>query len=111
MNIMSVHYNYAVINNNKVIDVLIAETKEIAESLTNKICIGYTPNGHYLPKPGWEYINGELYPPKEHPSLKKWNAELFVWEPEVEKPNSGKYIWNVDTESWDAVEADPGTLI
>ena len=44
---------YAVIQNNKVINVIVADSKEIAEEVTNSICIEYTdenPAGI-----GWTY--------------------------------------------------------
>lgn len=34
--------NFAVIENNKVINIVIAESKTIAEEITNKTCVEYT---------------------------------------------------------------------
>jgi hypothetical protein len=45
--------NYAVIENNKVINVIVADSKEIAEEVTEKTCVEYTeenPAGI-----GWDY--------------------------------------------------------
>ena len=42
--------NYAVINNNIVENIIVAETKEIAEQVTGKTCIDCTD--------GWDYNNG-----------------------------------------------------
>ena len=45
--------NYAVIENNKVINVIVADSKEVAEEVTGKTCIEYTeetPAGI-----GWDY--------------------------------------------------------
>ena len=36
--------NYAVINNNIVENIIVADTKEIAEEVTSKTCIEYTDN-------------------------------------------------------------------
>lgn len=64
--------NYAVIQENKVINVIVADTKEIAEEVTGLICVEYTrenPAGI-----GWTwdgtnfigpefFIEGEVVPP------------------------------------------------
>lgn len=42
--------NYAVIENNKVINVIAADTKEVAEEVTGFTCIDVTD--------GWDYGNG-----------------------------------------------------
>ena len=41
---------FAVINDNTVENIIVADTKEIAESITGKTCIDYTD--------GWDYDNG-----------------------------------------------------
>ena len=104
------HYNYAVIQNNKVVDVIVAESKELAESLTNSVCIGYDLADHTSPQPGWDYIDNKFYPTKPHKSLTKWNQELFCREPGVDYPEDGKpYTWNLETESWEELEVDPNS--
>jgi hypothetical protein len=42
--------NFAVIENNMVTNIIVAETKEIAEEMTGLTCIDYTD--------GWDYNNG-----------------------------------------------------
>jgi hypothetical protein len=42
--------NYAVIENNEVINVIVADNKEIAEEVTGLTCIDVTD--------GWDYDNG-----------------------------------------------------
>jgi hypothetical protein len=42
--------NYAVINNNKIINIIVADNKEIAEEVTGLTCIDLTD--------GWDYNNG-----------------------------------------------------
>jgi hypothetical protein len=43
-------FNFAAIKDNKVVNVILADTKEIAESLTGLTCIDTTD--------GWDYNNG-----------------------------------------------------
>lgn len=55
--------NFAVINNNIVENVIVADTKEIAELVTNKTCVEYTesnPAGI-----GWTYENGKFIAPPQ----------------------------------------------
>jgi hypothetical protein len=42
--------NYAIIKDNKVINVIVADTKELAEEVTGLTCIDVTD--------GWDYNNG-----------------------------------------------------
>lgn len=106
------YYHYAVISNNIVEDVIVAETQELAESLTGKQCIGYELKDHTSPQPGWTYSDGVFYPAKPHPSLTRWNAELFVWEPPIDYPSDGKvYTWSTSSESWLEQEPSPGAVL
>jgi hypothetical protein len=52
---------YAVIQNNKVINVIVAESKEIAEEVTNFTCVEYAPDsGVGL---DWIYDGTDITPP------------------------------------------------
>lgn len=52
---------YAVIQNNKVINVIVADSKEIAEEVTNFTCVEYSPeSGIGL---DWTYDGTNLTPP------------------------------------------------
>jgi hypothetical protein len=50
--------NYAVIQNNKVINVIVADSKEIAEEVTSCLCIESTENNPA--SIGWTY-NGSTF--------------------------------------------------
>jgi hypothetical protein len=52
---------YAVIQNNKVINVIVADSKEIAEEVTNFTCIEYTSDSGV--GIGWTYDGTNLVPP------------------------------------------------
>ena len=57
--------NFAVIKDNKVVNVILADTKEVAESITALTCIDYTD--------GWDSSNGidggDFFPlPSERPT-------------------------------------------
>jgi hypothetical protein len=57
--------NYAVIKNNKVVNVIVADNKEIAEEVTGLTCIDVTD--------GWDYNNGI-------------DGDIFFPAPTVEEP-------------------------
>jgi len=108
------YYHYAVIENNKVVDVIVAETQELAESLTKKTCIGYDIDSSMRPMPGWDLIDGNLFPPKPHTSLTRWNTTHLLWEPPTDRPAAGDgkaYYWDTSTSSWAEKTQDPGTVI
>jgi hypothetical protein len=60
--------NYAVIQNNKVVNVIVADSKEIAEEVTNLTCIEYAADSNV--GIGWKYDGTNLVLPviEETPS-------------------------------------------
>jgi hypothetical protein len=54
---------FAVINDNIVENIIVADTEEIAEQITNKICIEYTEENPA--NIGWTYTNGAFVAPTE----------------------------------------------
>lgn len=49
---------FAVIENEIVINTIVADSKEIAEQVTEKNCVEY-----WQVEPGWTYVNGVFAPP------------------------------------------------
>lgn len=49
---------FAVINDNKVENIIVADTKEIAEEVTGKICIEYTDELPAIIGLGWDEATG-----------------------------------------------------
>ncbi len=97
--------NFAVINSeNKVINVIVADSKEIAEELTGLFCYEYTEQfpagigGDYDP------ILKKVIGKSPYPS---WilNKETCKWETPIPYPiDENHYIWNESTVSWDLIE-------
>jgi hypothetical protein len=95
--------NFAVIENNLVVNTIVAESKEVAERVSGKTCIEYfdeNPAG-----PGSTYIDGIFIPVQPYPS---WIFADGMWNSPVEKPlsdpnNPVNYFWNEETVSWDIV--------
>lgn len=86
---------FAVIDKDAVLNVIEAESKEVAELVTGHTCIEYTdepaePNGFYKNK---TFIKAQPYP--------SWNLNGMVWEAPTPKPeDGGSYRWDEDTLSW-----------
>lgn len=53
--------NFAVIDNQKVINIIVAESKAIAEEVTGKTCVEYTNSD--IPYIGFGYVNGVFEQP------------------------------------------------
>lgn len=93
--------NYAVIDDNVVCNIIVADSKNIVEEMTGKSCIEYTDE--YPLGIGWywdDMANGYVMP-APHPSW-IYNYELNVWETPIPMPEEeGKgFTWDEATVSW-----------
>lgn len=86
--------NYAIIDNNIVTNVIVADTKELAEELTGLQVL--ETNGE--PWINWVYIDTQWMPPKPYPS---WILENGKWTAPIPKPEEGYWKWNEDIENWE----------
>lgn len=55
--------NFAVIDGGKVSNIIVADTKEIAEEATNKLCVEYTDESPACIGLGWDEATGFEQPP------------------------------------------------
>jgi len=55
--------NFAVIDSNKVVNTIVADTKEIAEEATSKLCVEYTDESPARIGLGWDEATGFEQPP------------------------------------------------
>lgn len=55
--------NFAVIDNNKVVNNIVADTKEIAEEATGQLCVEYTEENPAHIGLGWDEETGFEQPP------------------------------------------------
>jgi hypothetical protein len=92
---------YAVVENNLIINVILADSKEIAEEITQKECIEYTEEnplgvGYY-----WSQDHNKYIMPSPHNG---WIFNGEVWTAPVEPVfEEGKfYTWNDETMAWDS---------
>ena len=95
--------NIAIIENGIVVNTIICESIELAESITGLTAVKYTdenPAGI-----NWTYNNttGEFRSPKPFPSW-IFNEEIKQWEAPIEYPVDDKnYLWNESSLSWEEI--------
>lgn len=92
---------YAVVDGKNVINIIEADSVELAESITGFKCVEYTTEPA---EPGGTYEDGHFIRVKPYPS---WVLnEHYDWEPPVpifeqkDLENPVMYIWDEDTISW-----------
>lgn len=89
---------YAIIENNKVINVIIAESIDIAKNHTGLSAIETTGT----PWIDWTFENEEWRPPRPYHS---WTWGGQEWIPPIQMPDDDYiYIWDEDNQNWKIVE-------
>jgi hypothetical protein len=90
--------NYAVHDGTTVLNVIVAESMEIAEGATNLTAVETTG----VPWIGWTLYGEEWRPPQPYPS---WEWADGAWTAPTPQPtDGGLYIWDEDTLSWVALD-------
>jgi hypothetical protein len=92
--------NFAVIDDKLIINIIVADSVEIAESVTNKTCVEVLDNRAVI---GGTYENGIFIKPSPFPSWvldsnKDWIAPINI--PETDPEEKIKYTWNELTLNW-----------
>ena len=88
--------------NNNVFNIIIADSLQIAESVTNSVCVELTNKQiEYVAINECDYINGVFIPKNSPYSSWTWNQQEELWVPPIPKPDSfNRYIWNEELLSW-----------
>jgi len=92
--------NFAIIENNIILNTIVANSKAIAEEITGKTCVEFTVEPA---EPGGTYVNGVFLKKKPYAS---WVLNEFnIWTapveyPEVDPDNFKFYNWDEATISW-----------
>jgi hypothetical protein len=93
--------NYAVIENNKVVNIIVAESLDIAEAVTGKQCVVCEDDD--TPDIGCDYDGFKFIKKQPHPS---WilNSEK-EWEAPIPMPTDGQpYYWVEENLNWQVIE-------
>lgn len=88
--------NFAVIDNNRVVNVMVADSQSTAESVSG--CAVIETDGS--PWTGWTLEADGWRPPSPHPS---WNWDGAAWAPPTPIPEStepGRHEWDEDSQAW-----------
>ena len=92
--------NFAVIENNNILNTIVADSKAIAEEITGKTCIEYTVEPA---EPGGTYVNSKFIKRQPYPSWVRdgesdWKPPVDL--PEIDPENPKLYTWDEPTISW-----------
>ena len=88
--------NWIIVENDIVINLIIADTKEIAQEVSGKEAIG--DNGYICI--GWDRKSGEWKSPQPYNSW-IWDSNLKNWEPPTPKPFGLNFEWNEELLMWE----------
>jgi hypothetical protein len=95
--------NYAVVKDGVVINTIVADSKDIAESVVGETCIEFEDLGILIGSTydGTRFIDPQPYPSWTLNSEYKWEAPVAQPKgPENEDPTV-RYEWNEEDSSWD----------
>ena len=94
--------NFAVLNGNVVINVVVADSKENAELATSMICVEYDEK---LPAGIGMIYDGTGFIARQPFESWKLNSKTYKWEAPIKKPTDGKiYDWDETAGQWVVVE-------
>lgn len=91
--------NYAISDGSKIVNVIVADSKEIAESVSEMSAI--ETNGD--PWIDWELYNNKWRSPSPFPSW-QWNDSSWSWQPPIERPEPTEeygWVWNENLLNWE----------
>jgi hypothetical protein len=91
---------FAILNNESVVNTIIADSKAIAEEVTGKTCVEYTTepaevNGFYR---NGTFIKAQPYPSWVLNSDNIWEAPVSY--PSIDSENPKYYLWDEESVSW-----------
>jgi len=114
--------HYAKIQDGKVVDIVVASQDHIDNMVDTTpgiwIQTSYNTRGGVHTEGGtplrknyagigftYDQLRDAFIPPKPYAS---WtlDEDTCLWEPPVPLPDEGTYLWNEETQTWDAVEAE-----
>ena len=100
--------NYAVIDNQTVINTIVADSLEVAQEVTGQTCIEYTDEAPLGVNWYWDTTANAYIQPAPYASW-VYNYELKAWEAPtpMPEPEEGQYcVWNEETVSWNLISIE-----
>jgi hypothetical protein len=93
--------NYAVIEDYSVVNVIVAESKEIAEGVVGRQCIEFEINNPLVIGAYWSEMYSKYINPSPYTS---WVYNGNEWKPPVNMPqDDNPYAWDEDLLNWVAL--------
>jgi hypothetical protein len=92
--------NFAVLDNELIVNTIVAESKTIAEQVTGKTCVAFTTEPAEV---GGTYVNGKFIQKQPYPSWVRdgesdWKAPVDY--PTFDEKNPKYYTWDESKTSW-----------
>lgn len=88
--------NFAISDGSKIVNVIVAESKEVAEKVSGMSAIEIENDEPWLE---WTIEEEGWRTPKPYPS---WSWSGSEWIPPVDKPEgAGMYEWNEELQEWE----------
>jgi len=93
--------NFAVLDEENVLNTIVADSKAIAEEVTGKTCVEFSETDRA--EAGGTYVGGVFIPRKPYPSWvlnanNSWEAPVAY--PAFDEENPKYYTWDESTTSW-----------
>lgn len=91
--------NYAIYENDEIVNIIVADSKDIAQEVTGKKAIEAVGKISI----GWTlYEDGSWRPAAPYQSWTEWDAANQEWLPPTPKPSpTGDYYWDEDSLTWE----------
>jgi hypothetical protein len=88
---------FAVLNEDLIVDLIIAESKAVAEQVTGSTCVEFTDEPAGV---GGTYSNGIFIQKKPYPSWVSDGASSWISPVEYPDEPDKDFIWDEETVSW-----------
>ena len=94
---------FAILEGNLVVNLIVAESAEIAETVTKKTAIESVDGNHAIIGGSYDPVSKKFIDPQPFPS---WGLNSDkVWEAPIEMPRDGlAYEWDEESTSWSKVD-------
>lgn len=94
--------NFAILEGSDVVNVIVADSLEVAQEVTGKTAVAYTDENPASIGGTYDAVKSKFIPVKPFAS---WTLDSNdVWQAPVAMPTDGQnYAWNEETHAWDVV--------
>jgi len=101
---------FAVVENKTILNLIVADSKQEAETIIEKECIEFTLEDPLTMQHTWSDYHNKFMPPQPEQPFNSWtwNEDEYKWISPTAYPNDDKsYQWNESILSWVEIEQGP----